>query len=94
MTIRVPIMTMVGAEGGDDYHYGNNVHAGAGDYRVTTSVDGVRAGFAVQLRAAPAVPVPETMASVTLPGTGLPPASAILTTGCWANAAPPGPPPG
>ena len=49
-------------------------------------------GFAVQVRAAPAVPVPPVIASVTLlvsPVTVFPAASCTVTAGCVANAVPP-----
>jgi hypothetical protein len=49
-------------------------------------------GFAVHVRAAPAVPVPDVIVSVT-EATGLvtvfPAASSNVTTGCWPNAVPP-----
>ena len=54
-------------------------------------------GFAVQVRAAPVVPVPGVIVSVTLAVlvvTVLPSASWIATFGCVVQATPPVPPPG
>jgi hypothetical protein len=40
LTVRVPIMTMMGSEGMKDLHYGNNVFAPAGWYDITVTVNG------------------------------------------------------
>ncbi|GAC1628381.1 MAG: hypothetical protein NVS4B2_09390 [Chloroflexota bacterium] len=47
--IHVPIMTMAGAEGKRDFHYGNNVYAPPGSYTVYVWVNNVRTEFSVRL---------------------------------------------
>ncbi|HLJ66411.1 MAG TPA: hypothetical protein VKX16_03520 [Chloroflexota bacterium] len=48
--ITVPIMAMMGAGlGMKDYHYGNNVYAGAGTYTVRVAVDKTATTFTIQL---------------------------------------------
>ena len=52
MTINVPIATMMGMGPGGgmaDYHYGNNIYAAPGRYRVLVHVNRVSAGFSVRL---------------------------------------------
>lgn len=49
MTIVVPVMTMMGSQGMMDYHYGNNIYAGPGSYRVTVRVNKTMATFSVNL---------------------------------------------
>lgn len=45
MNVWVPIMTMMRAMHPGDFHYGNNVHAPKGVYKVFVSVNGVHAKF-------------------------------------------------
>jgi len=47
--IHLPIMTMAGAEGKRDFHYGNNVYAPPGSYTVFVRVNNVRTAFSVRL---------------------------------------------
>ncbi|HZS94553.1 MAG TPA: iron transporter [Chloroflexota bacterium] len=48
-TVVVPVMTMMGSKGMMDYHYGNNIYAGPGSYRVTVRVNKTMATFSVSL---------------------------------------------